>query len=153
MGDPVSVLDGDVEVASDGHAQLLLQKDVGIDGAWGITAKDGGGFTCVIMNDAAWAEMKAKVDKWIRSRSESTTEGKVKDLLVEYLGCSDEMGRNNKSHLEHDLGADSLDIVELATQLEEAFDISLPDEEWDKWWEKDCTVGGIVKLVEGKVKS
>lgn len=69
---------------------------------------------------------------------------KVKEILVENLGCTeDEVGL--ASNLVEDLGADSLDIVELSLALEENFDISVQDEDL----EKIRTVEEIVSYIEG----
>ena len=51
--------------------------------------------------------------------------GKVKKIIAEQLGV-DEGEITNESHFIDDLGADSLDIVELIMELEEEFDISIP---------------------------
>lgn len=58
-------------------------------------------------------------------------EGQVVGLIVEQLGVSKEEVVMQASFVE-DLGADSLDIVELVMQLEETFDIEIPDEEAEK---------------------
>ena len=53
---------------------------------------------------------------------------KVKEIIVETLSCEEEKVTLEAS-LSEDLGADSLDAVELNMALEEAFAISIPDEE------------------------
>ena len=53
---------------------------------------------------------------------------KVKDIIVETLSC-EETKVTLEASLTEDLGADSLDAVELNMALEEAFEISIPDEE------------------------
>ncbi len=55
-------------------------------------------------------------------------EDRVTDLIVEQLGVSKEKAVLQASFID-DLGADSLDIVELVMSLEEEFDIEIPDEE------------------------
>jgi acyl carrier protein len=55
-------------------------------------------------------------------------EDRVTDLIVEQLGVSKEEAVLQASFID-DLGADSLDIVELVMSLEEEFDIEIPDEE------------------------
>ena len=63
--------------------------------------------------------------------AEKTIEEKVKDIIVEQLGVNPEQVTENASFIE-DLGADSLDIVELVMALEEEFGIDIPDEDADK---------------------
>ena len=53
---------------------------------------------------------------------------KVKEIIVDTLSC-DEAKVTLTTSLTEDLGADSLDAVELNMALEEAFEISIPDEE------------------------
>nr|AGO87486.1 acyl carrier protein [uncultured bacterium B19D1_C12D4_E9D6] len=54
-------------------------------------------------------------------------EGQVKKLVVEQLGVSEEQVTADASFVD-DLGADSLDTVELVMALEEAFDTEIPDD-------------------------
>ncbi|UCH78888.1 MAG: acyl carrier protein [Candidatus Coatesbacteria bacterium] len=56
---------------------------------------------------------------------------KVKEIIVEQLGVTPEQVTPEASFIE-DLGADSLDTVELVMALEEEFDIQIPDEEAEK---------------------
>lgn len=58
----------------------------------------------------------------------STIEERVKKIIGEQLGVKQEEVTNNASFVE-DLGADSLDTVELVMALEEEFDTEIPDEE------------------------
>ena len=58
-------------------------------------------------------------------------EERVKKIIVEQLGVKEEDVKPEASFVE-DLGADSLDTVELVMALEEEFDIEIPDEEADK---------------------
>ena len=58
-------------------------------------------------------------------------EERVKKLIVEQLGVKEEDVKPEASFVE-DLGADSLDTVELVMALEEEFDIEIPDEEAEK---------------------
>ena len=61
----------------------------------------------------------------------STVEERVKKIVVEQLGVKeDEVG--NEASFVDDLGADSLDTVELVMALEEEFDTEIPDEEAEK---------------------
>ncbi|AAZ41039.1 acyl carrier protein [Candidatus Blochmanniella pennsylvanica str. BPEN] len=61
----------------------------------------------------------------------STIEEKVKTIISEQLGVKQEEVVNHASFVE-DLGADSLDTVELVMALEEEFDTEIPDEEAEK---------------------
>lgn len=58
-------------------------------------------------------------------------EDQVKEIIVEQLGV-DEADVKMESHFVDDLGADSLDTVELVMKLEEDFDIEIPDEDAEK---------------------
>lgn len=58
----------------------------------------------------------------------STIEERVKKIIVEQLGVKDKEVVNNASFVD-DLGADSLDTVELVMALEEEFDTEIPDEQ------------------------
>ena len=58
-------------------------------------------------------------------------EDKVKQIIVEQLGVDDGEVTPNASFVD-DLGADSLDTVELVMAFEEAFDIEIPDEDAEK---------------------
>ena len=68
---------------------------------------------------------------------------KVKDIIVEELGVEREKLTDSASFME-DLGADSLDTVELVMELEEEFDINIPDDAA----EKIQTVGQAIKFIE-----
>lgn len=61
----------------------------------------------------------------------STIEERVKKIVVEQLGIKEDEARNEASFVE-DLGADSLDTVELVMALEEEFETEIPDEEAEK---------------------
>jgi acyl carrier protein len=61
----------------------------------------------------------------------STIEERVKKIVAEQLGVKSEEVINNASFVE-DLGADSLDTVELVMALEEEFETEIPDEEAEK---------------------
>src|SRR4029077_6883624 len=77
----------------------------------------------------------------------SPVEQKVKQIIVEQLGV-DESQVDNKASFVDDLGADSLDIVELVMAFEEAFELEIPDEDA----EKIGTVGDAVTYIEAKKK-
>ncbi len=61
----------------------------------------------------------------------STVEERVKKIVVEQLGVKDEEVNNEASFVD-DLGADSLDTVELVMALEEEFGCEIPDEDAEK---------------------
>lgn len=71
---------------------------------------------------------------------------KVKEILCEQLDVEEEKVTLEAS-LTDDLGADSLDLVDLVMSLEEEFDVEFPDEDV----ENVKTVGDIVKYVESKL--
>ena len=71
---------------------------------------------------------------------------KVKAIIVDKLGV-DESEVTNDASFTNDLGADSLDTVELIMELEKEFDIQIPDDEA----EGIATVGDAVKFVEGAI--
>jgi acyl carrier protein len=58
-------------------------------------------------------------------------EAKVKTIIAEQLGVAEGEIKINSSFIE-DLGADSLDIVELVMAMEEEFEVEIPDEEAEK---------------------
>ena len=70
---------------------------------------------------------------------------KVKGIIVEQLGVADTSVTMEASFID-DLGADSLDIVELVMALEEEFDIEIPDTDA----EKVVTVGDVVEYIREK---
>ena len=77
--------------------------------------------------------------------SGSTVEQKVKEIICEQLGVSEEEVTPEASFIE-DLGADSLDIVELVMAFEEEFSVEVPDEDAEKLQ----TVGDVIKYIEEK---
>ncbi len=58
----------------------------------------------------------------------STAEERVRKIVIEQLGATEEQATNEASFVD-DLGADSLDTVELVMALEEEFECEIPDEE------------------------
>ena len=68
---------------------------------------------------------------------------KVKAIIVEQLGVAETSVEMESSFID-DLGADSLDIVELVMALEEEFDIEIPDSDA----EKVVTVGDVVEYIK-----
>ncbi|HNY23738.1 MAG: acyl carrier protein [Bacteroidales bacterium] len=73
---------------------------------------------------------------------------KVKQIIVDKLGA-DENEVTPTANFTNDLGADSLDTVELIMEFEEAFGINIPDEAA----EKISTVGDAIKYIEENVKA
>ena len=71
---------------------------------------------------------------------------KVKNIIVDLLQVSEESVTLD-AHFIDDLGADSLDIVELIMALEEAFDIEIPDADA----EKVVTVGDVVDYIKDHI--
>ena len=71
-------------------------------------------------------------------------QAKVKGIIVEQLGVDAEEVTTGASFIE-DLGADSLDTVELVMALEEEFDIDIPDEAAEKITTVDSAVDFIVE--------
>ncbi|MCK5812300.1 MAG: acyl carrier protein [Clostridiales bacterium] len=67
---------------------------------------------------------------------------KVKEIIIEQLGVDDDLIKMEASFIE-DLGADSLDIVELIMSMEDEFGIDIPDTEA----EKISTVGSAVEYI------
>jgi acyl carrier protein len=76
----------------------------------------------------------------------SDVDEKVKDIIVEELGVEREKLTSEASFME-DLGADSLDTVELVMAFEKEFDIDIPDEEAEKL----RTVGDALKYLHEKL--
>ena len=74
----------------------------------------------------------------------SSVADKVKEIVVQQLGVAEEQVTQEAKFIE-DLGADSLDQVELVMALEEEFGADIPDEEAEKL----TTVGDAVKYIEG----
>ncbi len=72
---------------------------------------------------------------------------KVKGIIVEQLGVAETSVTLDASFID-DLGADSLDIVELVMALEEEFDIEIPDADA----EKVVTVGDVVDYIKENVQ-
>jgi acyl carrier protein len=77
--------------------------------------------------------------------SEKSIDQKVKDIIVEQLSVNAEQVTPEAKFIE-DLGADSLDIVELVMAFEEEFGVEVPDSDAEKL----LTVGDVVKYIEEK---
>ena len=72
-------------------------------------------------------------------------EAKVKEIIINELGVEPEKVTTDASFVE-DLGADSLDTVELVMAFEEEFGMEIPDEEAEQLQ----TVGDAVRYIEGR---
>jgi len=68
---------------------------------------------------------------------------RVKKIIVDQLGVEEDKVKEDSSFID-DLGADSLDIVELIMAFEEEFDIEIPDEDA----EKIKVVGDVIRYLE-----
>ena len=73
----------------------------------------------------------------------------VKKIIVERLGV-DPAEVTEAASFQNDLGADSLDIVELIMEFEKVFDIEIPDEDAS---DSISTVGDAIKYIEDKVNA
>ena len=83
-----------------------------------------------------------------RKLSQRTIESKVRDILAETL-MTDKRNIRREKTLVDDLGADSIDFVEIVMELEKAFGITIKDDEaehLDEW-----TVGDLYDFVKGKL--
>jgi acyl carrier protein len=76
-----------------------------------------------------------------------SVEAKVKEIIVENLGVDQEKVTEAASFVE-DLGADSLDTVELVMAFEEEFDVEIPDEDAEKM----RTVGEAIAYLKNKTE-
>jgi acyl carrier protein len=95
--------------------------------------------------DAFKPSLHSKANKEKNFMSDKPVEEKVKEIIVEQLGVNPEQVTPTASFIE-DLGADSLDIVELVMAFEEEFSVEVPDEDAEKLQ----TVGDVVKYIEEK---
>ena len=77
--------------------------------------------------------------------ADKSIEERVKDIIVDQLGVTPEQVTPSASFID-DLGADSLDTVELVMAFEEEFSVEVPDEDAEKL----LTVGDVIKYVEEK---
>ncbi len=77
--------------------------------------------------------------------SEEEIEEKIKDIVCQQLGVSQDKLTDETSFV-NDLGADSLDTVELVMEIEDAFELSIPDDDV----EDIQTVGNAVEYVNDK---
>ena len=79
--------------------------------------------------------------------ADESIEEKVKSIIVEQLGVSEDQVKPEAKFIE-DLGADSLDTVELVMAFEEEFDITVPDEDAEKL----TSVGEVFAYIEEQSK-
>ena len=79
--------------------------------------------------------------------ADASIEEKVKNIIIEQLGVSEDQVKAEAKFIE-DLGADSLDTVELVMAFEEEFDITVPDEEAEKL----TSVGEVTSYIEEQSK-
>ena len=79
--------------------------------------------------------------------STAEVEEKVKAIIVEKLGV-EESEVTREASFTNDLGADSLDTVELIMELEKEFDVQIPDDQA----EKIATVGDAIAYIENATK-
>src|ERR671919_2176935 len=96
-----------------------------------------------------WSMVDWSSDVTLKSPIEdhmSNVEEKVKDIIVEELGVEREKLTSEASFME-DLGADSLDTVELVMAFEKEFDIDIPDEDAEKL----RTVGDAMNYLHEKI--
>ena len=100
----------------------------------------------VLTKSGAGAEAGPQAAPQSKSRS-ATVEGRVKQIIVEELGVEKEKVVPT-ARLVEDLGADSLDVVELVMALEEAFDFEIPEDDAEKF----RTVEDIVRYVQAHSK-
>ncbi len=81
------------------------------------------------------------------NKNDATIEARVKSIIVDKLGV-DEKEVTPQASFTNDLGADSLDTVELIMDFEKEFNIAIPDEQA----EKINTVGEAIAYIEANVK-
>jgi acyl carrier protein len=77
--------------------------------------------------------------------SDQSTEDKIKKIIVEQLGVNEDQVTPEAKFIE-DLGADSLDTVELVMAFEEEFGAEIPDEDAEKL----TSVGGVISYLKEK---
>jgi len=81
--------------------------------------------------------------------TEPSIEEKVNEIIVKQMGVNKEQVKPETSFI-NDLGADSLDTVELVMELEDAFDINIPDEDAEKIQTVGDAINYIIKINKEK---
>ena len=81
--------------------------------------------------------------------TEPSIEEKVSEIIVKQMGVNKEQVKPETSFI-NDLGADSLDTVELVMELEDAFDINIPDEDAEKIQTVGDAINYIIKINKEK---
>ena len=81
--------------------------------------------------------------------SDDDIKATITELVADELAIEDDGSITPTSRLREDLGADSLDMVELTMRVEEHYDIEIPDDDID---DKLITVGDLVTYVEKRVE-
>lgn len=82
-----------------------------------------------------------------KAQNESSSRERIKNIIADSLSVEDSKKIEDHSKLAEDLGADSLDTVELIMKLEEEFGIEIPDEDA----EKIQTFGDVVAFIDKKM--
>src|SRR6185312_7779268 len=105
---------------------------------------------CIVGRRRVATDHRSGRPKFRRIRGEAgmAVEDKVKQIIVEQLQV-DEAEVTPNASFQEDLGADSLDVVELVMQFEEAFDLEIPDEDA----EKIKTVKDAIEYIEKNEKT
>jgi acyl carrier protein len=91
--------------------------------------------------------LKSIKKQWSEAMAEKSIEQRVKEIIVEQLGVNPDQVTPEAKFIE-DLGADSLDTVELVMALEEEFGNEIPDEQAEKLQ----SVGDVIKYIEDSQK-
>ncbi len=81
--------------------------------------------------------------------TEPSIEEKVNEIIVKQMGVNKEQVKPETSFI-NDLGADSLDTVELVMELEDAFKINIPDEDAEKIQTVGDAINYIIKINKEK---
>ena len=98
--------------------------------------------------DTLWDFIEANWVPVLGSETDKSIEEKVKEIIVEHLGVNPDQVTRNASLIE-DLGADSLDLVELLITFDEEFSVEVPDEVAEKLQ----TVGDIIRFIEERAET
>lgn len=85
------------------------------------------------------------------AQKEQPVEARIKEIVVDHLGIPEDEVRNDATFYE-DLGADSLDAVELIMAMEEVFGISIPDEDAEELKTVQQAIDYVTKAIQKKKK-